>query len=127
MKQTIQICRPDEVALPQVPHRLPSSHNCRNWGIAVDRTSGSPNISGLALVACGLWLHVGLIGAIALAVGLLQWFGDPRLPWSPVVAFFGAAVALASWRRGFAVLEQAERASAHPADGSGDSRLRNAI
>ena len=93
----------------------------------MDKTSESPHTSGLALVACGLWLQVGLIGAMALAVGLLQWFGDPRLPWSPVVAFCGGAVALASWRRGFAVLEQAERASARPADGSSDSRLRNAM
>jgi len=93
----------------------------------VDKTSESPNISALALVACGLWLHVGLIGATALAVGLLQWFGDPRLPWSPVVALFGGALAVTSWRRGFAVLEQAERASTPPADGSSDSRLRNAL
>ena len=88
--------------------------------------SESPNTSTSgSLVACSLWLHVGLIGASALAAGLLQWFGgDPRLPWAPVVAFFGGMLAVASWRRGFAVLEQAERVSPGPANASSDSTAR---
>jgi hypothetical protein len=93
----------------------------------MDKTPGSPNNSRLALVACGLWLHVGLIGVAALAVGLLQWFEDSRLPWAPVVALFGAILAAASWRRGFAALEQAERASTGAADGTRDSRLRHPL
>ena len=32
MKQTKQICRPDEVALPQLPHRLHSSHSTKESG-----------------------------------------------------------------------------------------------
>jgi hypothetical protein len=85
----------------------------------------SPNNSSRALVASSLWLHIGLIGATALAAGLLQWFdGDPRLPWSPIVALFGGVLAAASWRRGFAVLEPAERASAVATGASGESSLR---
>jgi hypothetical protein len=85
----------------------------------------SPNNSSRALAASSLWLHVGLIGATALAAGLLQWFdGDPRLPWSPLVALFGGVLAAASWRRGFAVLEQAERAPAVATDASSESTLR---
>ena len=85
----------------------------------------SPDNSTRALVASSLWLYIGLIGATALAAGLLQWFdGDPRLPWSPVVALFGGVLAAASWRRGFAVLEPAERASAVATDASSESTLR---
>ena len=93
----------------------------------MEKTPESPVNSGLALVACGLWLHVGLIGAIALAVGLVHWFGDPRLPWAPVVAFFGGMLAAASWRRGFAVLERAERVSSVAASGTSASRLPNPL
>jgi hypothetical protein len=85
----------------------------------------SPNNSNRALVASSLWLHLALIGATALAAGLLQFFdGDPRLPWSPMVALFGGVLALASWRRGFAVLEQAERASAVATDAPSESISR---
>jgi hypothetical protein len=65
----------------------------------VDKMPESPNNSSRALAASSLWLHVGLIGATALAAGLLQWFdGDPRLPWSPLVALFGGVLAAVSWR-----------------------------
>jgi hypothetical protein len=85
----------------------------------------SPNNGSRALVASSLWLYIGLIGATALAAGLLQWFdGDPRLPWSPIVALFGGVLAAASWRRGFAVLEQAERAYAAPTEAPSESTLR---
>ena len=91
----------------------------------MDKMPESPNISSGALVASSLWLHIGLIGATALAAGLLQWFdGDPRLPWSPVVALFGGVLAVASWRRGFAVLEPAEHASTAATDASGESTSR---
>jgi hypothetical protein len=127
VKQTKQNCRSGEVVLPQLPNRLHRSLNYWNQGITVDKMPESPNNSGLALVACGLWLHVGLIGATALAAGLLQWFQDPRLPWAPVVGLLGGVVAGASWRRGFAVLEQAERAPTVATDGSSDSSLHNPL
>jgi hypothetical protein len=72
-----------------------------------------------------MWLYIGLIGASALAAGLVQWFyGDPRLPWSPIVALFGAVVAVASWRRAFTVLEQVEGASTVGTNASSESTLR---
>jgi hypothetical protein len=114
-----------EIVLPQVPHKLHRSVKYWNQDLTVDKTPESPNDRGGALVACGLWLHIGLIGAIALAAGLLQCFEDPRLPWAPAVALFGGVLAAASWRRGFAVLEQAERAPTVTNVGSSDSSLNN--
>ena len=66
-----------------------------------------------ALVACSLWLHIGFIGAAALAVGLLQLFdGEPEWLWVLALVFSGGVLAAASWRRARTVLEQAERTSA---------------
>jgi hypothetical protein len=91
----------------------------------MDKMPEPPGNTNRALVASGLWLHIGLIGATALAIGLLRWFdGDPRLPWSPFVALFGGVLAVASWRRGFAALEQAERESAVATGASSESALR---
>jgi hypothetical protein len=127
VKQTKQNSLAGEVLLLQVPNRLHCSVNDRGRELTVDKTTGSPNDSSAALVACGLWLHIGLIGATALAAGLLQCFADPRLPWAPAVALFGGVLAVASWRRGFAVLEQAERGTSVAKDGSSDSSLRNPL
>jgi hypothetical protein len=91
----------------------------------VEKVSESPNNNSRALVASSLWLHLGLIGATALAAGLLRWFdSEPRLPWSPLVALFGALLAVASFHRGFAALEQAERESAVATDTSSESTVR---
>ena len=90
----------------------------------MDKMPESPS-SSPSLVSSSMWLYIGLIGASTLAAGLLQWFyGDPRLPWSPIVALFGGAVAVASWRRGFTVLEQAECASAVATNVSSEPTLR---
>ena len=63
-----------------------------------------------ALVACSLWLRIGFIGASAFAAGLLQLFdGEARWPFALAVAFSGGVLAAASWRRGLAVLERADR------------------
>jgi hypothetical protein len=70
------------------------------------------NITERALVACSLWLHIGLIGAAALAVGLLQLFdGETKWLSALALAFSGGALAAASWRRARTVLEHAERSS----------------
>ena len=58
-----------------------------------------------ALVMCGLWLHIGYIGAVVLAAGLLELGeGVPNF-WTLSAAFFGAALAVASWRRARNILE----------------------
>ena len=91
----------------------------------MDKIPESRHNSSRTLVVSSLWLHLGLVGATVLAAGLLQSLnGDPRLPWAPVVAFLGGVLAAASWRRGFAVLEEAERASGAAADASGKSTPR---
>ena len=70
-----------------------------------------------ALIACSLWLHIGFIGAAALAVGLLQLF-DGEAKWSSLaLALSGGVLAAPSWRRARTVLEHAERSlavSVHP-------------
>jgi hypothetical protein len=67
----------------------------------------SKNSTGSALVVCGLWLHGGFIGAVALAAGLLELRdGEPSL-WALGLAFFGGVLAVASWRHARTVLEHA--------------------
>ena len=89
----------------------------------MDKMPVSPSSS--ALVSSSLWLYIGLIGASVLAAGLVQWFyGEPRLPWSPIVALFGAVVAVASWRRAFTVLEEAEGVSIVATNASSEPTLR---
>jgi len=80
------------------------------------------------LVACSLWLHIGFIGAAALAVGLLQLF-DAETTWlsALALAFSGAVLAAAGWRRARTVLEDAERASSRHARGRMPSRISSAI
>jgi hypothetical protein len=66
-----------------------------------------------ALIVCSLWLHIGFIGAAAMAVGLLQLFdGEPERLSALALVFSGGVLAAASWRRARAVLEHAERTSA---------------
>ena len=83
------------------------------------------------LVACSLWLHVGFVGAAALAVGLLQLF-DGETAWlsALALAFSGAVLAAASWLRARSVLEDAERVSssavAAPGEPASRSSFRNA-
>ena len=76
-----------------------------------DRQDPPAAVSFRVLVAYSLWLHVGLIGAITVAVGLHGLFdGEATRPLGLV--FFGGMLAVASWRRGLAVLEPARRAPA---------------
>jgi hypothetical protein len=62
-----------------------------------------------ALIACGLWLHVGLIGALCAAAGLVLFVsGDMATLPAVCVAISGGATALLGWRRGRSVLEQCD-------------------
>jgi|SRR5215470_1817258 len=65
------------------------------------------------LVACSLWLHLGFIGAVAVAAGLIMLF-DAEANWllALLLAFGGGALAAGSWRHARTVLERAEPESA---------------
>jgi hypothetical protein len=67
----------------------------------------------LAVVVCSIWLHTGYIGAVTAAAGVTLLF-DPGTSWlaALTLAFSGGVLAAASWHRGRAVLEDAERAQA---------------
>jgi len=78
-----------------------------------------------ALIACRLWIHIGFIGATALAAGLLQLFdGEGKWPWALALVLLGGVLAAASWRRGLTVLEHAERASSVGTDAPSESTSR---
>jgi hypothetical protein len=64
-----------------------------------------------AVVACGLWLHTGFIGAVAVAAGLIEMLDSDASGLSALALIVsGGVLAAASWRRGRTVLEDAERA-----------------
>ncbi|MGH8712514.1 MAG: hypothetical protein ACREYB_00755 [Casimicrobiaceae bacterium] len=73
--------------------------------------------AGHALLSCGLWLHIGFVGAATLGAGLFQWFAGPA-PWLPalMLAACGGTLAVAAWRRSLAILERVERAPGIVAD-----------
>ena len=74
-----------------------------------------------ALVACSLWLHLGFIGAAAVAGGLLLLFGTEATSLSALaLVFSGGVLMAASWRRARTVLEHAGRVSAGAADAASD-------
>ena len=84
------------------------------------------NSTERALIACSLWLHLGFIGAAAVAAGLLLFFGTEATWLSALaLAFSGGALVAASWRRARTVLEHAGRVSAGatPAASKSASRL----
>ena len=66
-----------------------------------------------AVVVCSVWLHTGYIGVVAVVAGLIELF-DPGASTlaALALAFSGGVLAAASWQRGRAVLEDAERALA---------------
>lgn len=66
-----------------------------------------------ALIISSVWLHCGLVGATALAAGLLLLFGDePNWPWALSLACAGALIAAVSWGRARTILEPPERTAA---------------
>jgi membrane protein implicated in regulation of membrane protease activity len=70
------------------------------------------NSTERALIACSLWLHIGFIGAAALAAGLLQLFdGETKWLSALALALCGGVLSAASWRRARTVIEHAERSS----------------
>jgi hypothetical protein len=66
---------------------------------------------GRAVVACGLWVRAGLIGASGFAAGVLLLLGGEMKPLTALaLAIAGGALAAVSWRRARAVLDAAEEA-----------------
>ena len=66
-----------------------------------------------ALLACGLWLRVGFIGACGAALGLAQLLDGTMKPFPALALVIGGGVlAVVSWWRGHVVLDNADK----PAD-----------
>jgi hypothetical protein len=84
--------------------------------------SESQNNTRGAPFVYGLWLHIGYVGTVALAAGLLQVL-DGESPWLSALAlvFFGGVLAAASWCRSLIALEYAEPASAVATDAPSES------
>jgi cytoskeletal protein RodZ len=85
----------------------------------------SQNNTERAPFVCSLWLHIGYVGAVALAAGLLQLL-DGESPWLPALAlvFFGGMLAAASWHRALITVEQTEPTSAVASDAPSESASR---
>ena len=78
--------------------------------------------TGRALLACGLWMRLGFIGASGVAVGVIQLFGNEGSPLAALTfALGGAALAVVSWRRAHAALSKADAPSEEtaPAESGG--------
>jgi hypothetical protein len=72
----------------------------------------SQHNSDRALLACSLWLHVGFIGAVAVAAGLIQLFDGEASAFSALaLASSGGVLAAASWHRARTVLEDSKPAA----------------
>jgi hypothetical protein len=61
------------------------------------------------LVACGLWLRVGFLGASALAFGLVALLGgEPGPVYALAIALAGGALTVFAWRRARIAIEAGE-------------------
>jgi hypothetical protein len=66
------------------------------------------------LSTCSLFLHMGYIGAVTVAAGLIQLSaGEASWPSALGLVLFGGILATASWRRAQTVAELADRRSNH--------------
>ena len=80
--------------------------------------------AGRALLACGLWLRAGFVGASATIIGLIQLFEGETTPLSPLaLTFGGVALAVIARRRAFAALER----MGEPAAAAHESTARPAV
>ena len=74
-----------------------------------------------ALVASGVWLYVGLVGATAVAAALLQLIDEGGWLSALALAVSGCVLAAASWSRAHSVLDAGRTAGA---DASGKPASR---
>ena len=85
--------------------------------------------TGRALLACGLWMRLGFIGASGVAVGVIQLFGNEGSPLAALAFVLGgAALAAVSWRRAHAALSKVDVPGAEtaPSASSGARRVASA-
>ena len=110
--------------------------------LPIDNAKGSTpmsNVSGLRhrlysdamrnprLVACGLWLRAGFVGASALAGGVVALFTREGNPFSmTAIALLGGALAVVGWRRARHLMDSVD-SSASEASGAAlpNGRHRN--
>ena len=70
---------------------------------------------GRRLLACGLWLRLGFVGASAVAIGVIQLFGHDASPLSAfVLTMGGGALGILSWRRAHAALTDVDQPANAP-------------
>ena len=71
------------------------------------------NDADRAVFRCSLFLHIGYIGAVAAAAGLIQ-LSAGEASWLSALAlvFFGGILATASWQRARSVVQLSDRAPA---------------
>ena len=63
--------------------------------------------AGRALLACGLWMRLGFVGASAAAISVIELLGNEVRPLSALaLAVGGVALAVVSWRRAHAALSK---------------------
>ena len=68
------------------------------------------------MIASGLWLRVGFVGASAVLIAVLRAFdGDVNLLTTLLTALAGTAVAAWSWRKGWQALIRADATTPAPA------------
>ncbi len=96
-----------DVGLVRSDVRREASHAAHGQDPGRSLDAASRGKDGRALVLCGLWLHIGLIGAAAFAVGLLQLLDGATM--GPLALILGGGVlAAAGWRRARSILELAD-------------------
>jgi hypothetical protein len=80
--------------------------------------------AGPGVIAFGMWLRVGFIGASAIAVGLIQLFSGEVKPLSALgLAFGGLLLALFGWQRARKAIGAADEAIV-PVDAGEDATTR---
>ena len=80
------------------------------------------------MIASGLWLRVGFVGASAVLIAVLRAFdGDVSLPATLLTVFAGAAVAAVSWRMGWQALIRADATEPAPTPATNTARPAYAL
>ena len=96
----------DRARFPALQRLPPAAAAAHAAPVRASSAPDAPKEALCALVVCALWLHVGLVGATAVAAGLLVLVGGDAAPLPALgVAMLGGSIAFLAWRRGRRVLE----------------------